>query len=327
MTSLQQQVRRTIRRHALCPPGSRVLVGLSGGSDSVALTLLLQELSEHGDFTVVALAHVNHQLRPDAGRDERFCREFAARISLPIHVETVDVRSYAASQRLSLEDAARRLRYESLRRCAVEIHADRVAVGHTRDDQAETFLLKLIRGAGMTGLGGIYPHRGDVIRPLLEVSRADLRKYLGEAGQTWVEDDTNANLRNPRNRIRHRVLPELNEAAGADTTYAIARAAGLARDDSQWLDQLADARFRALAREAPYGLDIDVVALHAEPLPVQRRTLLEGLRIVADGREIGLEHVEAALGVAAGLTGGVDVPGCRVELRRGKLVLQRRNET
>ena len=81
MTRLLQQVRRTIRRHALCPPGSRVLVGLSGGSDSVALTLLLRELSEHGGFSVVALAHINHQLRPDAGRDEQFCREFAAQLN------------------------------------------------------------------------------------------------------------------------------------------------------------------------------------------------------------------------------------------------------
>ena len=257
-----------------------MLVGLSGGSDSVALALLLRELSEHGGFSVVALAHINHQLRPDAARDEEFCREFAARLGLPIHVESVDVRSYAASQRLSIEDAARRLRYESLRRCAVEVRADRVAVGHTRDDQAETFLLKLIRGAGMTGLGGIYPQRGDVIRPLLDVSRAELREYLTALGQAWVEDDTNADLKNPRNRIRHRVLPELNLAAGADTSTAIARAAGLARDDGQWLDELADGRFGALAREAPHGLEIDAAALDEEPPPVQRRILLRALRMV-----------------------------------------------
>jgi len=324
MNSLLQQVRRTIRRNALCPPGSRVLIGLSGGSDSVALTLLLRELSEHGGFTVVALAHVNHQLRPDASRDEDFCREFAAQLGLPIRVESVDVRSYAASQRLSIEDAARRLRYESLRRSAVEIRADRIAVGHTRDDQAETFLLKLIRGAGMTGLGGVYPQRGDVIRPLLEASREELRTYLKAAGQSWVEDDTNADLKNPRNRIRHRVLPELNLAASADTSSAIARAAGLAREDSHWLDELAERRFGALVREAPHGLDIDAAVLDEEPPPVQRRILLQGLRRVADGREIGLDHVDAALGVAAGLSGGADFPGGRVELRRGKLVLLRR---
>ncbi len=324
MTSLLQQVRRTIRRHALCPPGSRVLIGLSGGSDSVALVFLLRELSEHGGFSVLAAAHVNHHLRPESSRDEQFCRELAARLGLPLTVESVDVRSYATSQRLSIEDAARRLRYESLHRCAIDIRADRVAVGHTRDDQAETFLLKLIRGAGMTGLGGIYPQRGDVIRPLLDVSREELREYLRAMGQSWVEDVTNADLKNPRNRIRHRVLPELNQAAGADTSTAIARAAGLAREDSQWLDNLADGRFASIVKEGPHGLEIEAAALDDEPPPVQRRILLKGLRIVADGREIGLEHVESALGVAAGLSGGSDVPGARVELRRGKLVLLRR---
>src|SRR5262245_28726899 len=174
MTALHQQVRRTIQRHRLCSPGSRVLVGLSGGSDSVALAVLLRDLSDHGGFSVIGLAHVNHRLRPTADRDEAFCRRLADRLRIPIHVESVDVAGYALSQRLSLEDAARRLRYESLRRIAMEVGADRVAVGHTRDDQAETFLLKLVRGAGLTGLAGIHPQRGEVIRPLLDVQREAL---------------------------------------------------------------------------------------------------------------------------------------------------------
>jgi tRNA(Ile)-lysidine synthase len=290
----------------------------------VALAVILRELSEHGGFSVVALAHVNHQLRPTAARDADFCRGLADRLGLPIRIESVDVRSYAASQRLSIEDAARRLRYECLRRLALDVHADRVAVGHTRDDQAETFLLKLIRGAGMAGLGGIYPQRGEIIRPLLEVSRSELRDYLTSIGHVWVEDESNADLTNPRNRIRHRVLPELNLAAGADTSTAIARAAGLARDDGQWLDELSESRFDALVRHGPNGVEIDAAALDEQPAPVQRRVLLQALRTVAAGREIGLDHVDAALGVAAGLTGGADLPGGRVELRRGKLVLTAR---
>jgi hypothetical protein len=110
-------------------------------------------------------------------------------------------------------------------------------------------------------------------------------------------------------------------AAGADTSTAIARAAGLAREDSQWLDDLTESRFDAVVREGASGLEIDAAALDEEPPPVQRRIVLRALRMVANGREIGLDHVEAALGVAAGLTGGADVPGSRVELRRGKLVL------
>jgi tRNA(Ile)-lysidine synthase len=321
LTALHQQIRRTIQRHGLCPPGSRVLVGVSGGSDSVALTRVLLELAEHGGFSLGPLAHLNHRLRPTADRDERFCRELAGELGLPLVIESIDVQAYAVSQRLSLEEAARRLRYDFLHRAAGQTGADRIAVGHTRDDQAETFLLKLIRGAGLTGLGGIYPRRGAVIRPLLDVSRAELRSYLDSRGQVWVDDETNENLGNPRNRIRHLVLPELDRASGGATSPAIARAAALAQEDAQWLDEVSNRRYEEMTVMLPGGIEIDAAAMADEPLPLRRRILLRGLRTLAGNREAGLEHVEAALTVLSGACGGTDVPGGRVELRRGKLVL------
>ena len=323
MSALHQQIRRTIRRHALWPPGARLLIGLSGGSDSVALTLLLQELAEHDGFTVVSLAHLNHRLRCTATRDEQFCRELAARVGLPIAVDSVEVGSYAQRQRLSVEEAARRLRYDFLHRVAESVSADRIAVGHTRDDQAETFLLKLIRGAGLTGLGAIYPRRGNVVRPLLDVTRDDLRRYLQSRGQVWMDDETNEDIANPRNRIRHRVLPELDLAAAGSSSPAIARAAAIVREDGQWLDELAARRFEALVASEKAGVEIDVSGLMAEPPPIRRRIVLTALRLAAPNREIGLDHVETALEVAAGESSGSDVPGTRVELRRGKLVLLR----
>jgi tRNA(Ile)-lysidine synthase len=321
LTSLHQQVRRTVRRYGLLPPGSRVLVGLSGGSDSVALTRLLLDLAGNGEFEVVGVAHFNHRLRPTADRDEAFCQRFAERLALPIVTERANVAAFADEHSLSTEDAARRLRYAFLKRTATALGASHIAVGHTQDDQAETFLLKLMRGAGLTGLGGIYPRRESVIRPLLDVTRADLRAYLGSLGEHWIEDESNEDIGNPRNRIRHRVIPELNLAAGGPTRPAIARAAALIREDGQWLDDLGKERFRALAVEADSVIELDVPGLAETPAPVMRRVLLEAMRRQAGGREIGLEHVEAALGVLAGLTGGVDVPGCRVELRGRKLVL------
>ena len=323
MSALHQQIRRTIRRHGLCPGGTRLLIGLSGGSDSVALTLLLQELAEQESFSIVSLAHLNHRLRCTAMRDEQFCRDFAQRLGIPIAVESIDVGSYAQSQRLSVEDAARRLRYDFFHRASEPVSADRIAVGHTRDDQAETFLLKLVRGAGLTGLGGIYPRRDSVVRPLIEVGRAELRSYLESRGQGWVEDETNEDLENPRNRIRHKVLPELDLAGNASATPAIARAAAIIREDGQWLDELSDRRFDVLVARSNTGLEIDVSGLMAEPLPVRRRVVLAALRLVALNREIGFEHVESALEVGSGEAAGVDVPGARVELRRGKMVLLR----
>jgi tRNA(Ile)-lysidine synthase len=321
LSALLQKIRRSIRRHRLVPPGSRVLIGLSGGSDSVALTLLLQELSRHGGFEVVGLAHLNHRIRAAAADDEAFCRAFAVRCRLPIAVETEDVPGYAAEQRLSLEEAARRLRYDFLGRAAARAGADVIAVGHTQNDQAETFLLKLARGAGLTGLGAIYPRRDTVVRPLIDVSREELREYLQGRGESWKEDETNADLGNPRNRIRHRVLPELDAAYRAASQPAIARAASLIREDAAWLDEQAISRYSELCDTSPNAIVIDPGALLAEPLPIRRRVLLRALRTMSGGREVGLDHIEAALDVATGQPAAADLPGSRLELRHGKLVL------
>jgi tRNA(Ile)-lysidine synthase len=298
-----------------------VLVGLSGGSDSVALTHLLLELAEHGGFEVVGVAHFNHQLRPTAERDEAFCREYAARLGLRIVVESADVQSYARQSRRSVEDAARHLRYEFLERAAGHLGADRIAVGHTQDDQAETFLLKLMRGAGLTGLAGIYPRRGKVIRPVLDATRAQLRTYLEARGERWMDDETNEDLENPRNRVRHRVLPELDRAAGGVTRANIARAARLIREDGQWLDEVARDWATRVVVQTEAGVELDPAALGEAPAPIQRRVVLLALRRMAGEREVGQDHVEAVMAVLAGSQGAADVPGSRVELRGGKLVL------
>ena len=321
MTALQQKVRRTIQRHGLCPAGTRVLIGLSGGSDSVGLTFLLRELAPHMDFAVAGLAHVNHQLRETADRDESFCRDLADRLALPILVTRANVKEVAESKGLSIEDAARRVRYEFFEQAALRLEASRTAVGHTLDDQAETFLLKLLRGAGATGLGGIYPQKGPIIRPALEATRAELQGYLRTLGESWVEDETNADMSNPRNRVRHEVLPRLEASLGLPARRAIARAAGLLGEDARWLDELAADKLVTVSTPTADGLELDADELRASPLPLARRILLRAMRSRANGREVGLDHVQTALDVLTGLSAGGEVPGSRVELRGKKLVL------
>jgi tRNA(Ile)-lysidine synthase len=321
VNALLQQIRRSILRHALLPPGSRVLVGVSGGSDSVALTRALLALAPTTNFGLSGLAHFNHQLRDSAVRDEEFCRRLAAQLDLPFVAERADVSAHAARHGLSVEDAARRLRYDFLDRAALGAGATRVAVGHTLDDQAETVLLKLMRGAGPGGLGGVYPKKGMVTRPLIEVSRDDLRAWLASIGQPWVEDETNADLSNPRNRVRHRVLPELDAAYGGSTRGAIARSAELAREDGLWLDELAEARYGELVTSGQDCLQVSVAALLAEPPALQRRVILRAMRARSGGREVGLAHVELTLAVLRGHARAADVPGSRWEHRGPNLVL------
>ena len=179
----------------------------------------------------------------------------------------------------------------------------------------------IVLGAGPSGLAGVYPRKGALVRPLLEVSRSELRAWLASLGQPWVEDETNADVSNPRNRVRHRVLPELDAAYGGSTRAAIARSADLAREDGQWLDELAAARYDALVSSGQDCLQMDAAALSAEPPALQRRVLWQAMRVRSGGREIGLEHVEMALSVLRGYARAADVPGSRWEHRGRNLVL------
>ena len=205
--ALAARVLDTIRRRALLRRGDRVLVALSGGPDSVALLRLLRELEADGELSVAGVAHLNHGLRDAANDDEQFCRALASEVGVPFRSDLVDVRALAARLGTSLEDAGRQARYELFERVATELGADVIATGHTRDDQAETFLLRLLRGAGPRGLGGIHPKtrlpaeapeaRRWVVRPVLDCGRDELRTYLAALGQPFREDESNRDLTHP----------------------------------------------------------------------------------------------------------------------------------
>ena len=180
---------------------------MSGGSDSVALAHLLNELDAAGDLEFAGIAHFNHQLRDAANRDEEFVVALAESIGRPCLVDRGDVATRARDEHRSIEDAARASRHAFFERARVHFGAEVVALGHTRDDQAETFLLRLMRGAGPRGLAGMYPRNGPIVRPLLDCRREELRQFLSERGTAFVEDESNADVSIPRNRVRAELLP------------------------------------------------------------------------------------------------------------------------
>ena len=241
MIPLQERVLQTIRRESLIASGDRVLVALSGGADSVALTRLLSELAETASFKVVGVVHLNHQLREAADADERFCRMLAGRLSLSCLVDRVDVTVVANRESISTEAAGHRERYAFFQRAAATLQADCVATAHTRDDQAETYLLRLLRGAGPAGLSGIHPRSGDVVRPLLDVSTSELREYLSAHGQEFREDETNRDVTVTRNRIRHELVPFLERQFSPSVVDVLVRETKIARYDSEWLEHQATA--------------------------------------------------------------------------------------
>ena len=330
MSPLAQRVRQSLEREALLPAGARVLVACSGGADSVALGAVLCELAPAANWSVAGLLHVNHLLRGTASDgDETFCRDFAATLGVPITVERVDVAARARAERVSIEAAGHRVRYALFERAVEEGRADLVATGHTRDDQAETVLLRLVRGAGPAGLAGIRPRAGPVVRPLLDVRRSELREYLGRRGSPHREDPSNRDERILRNRVRHRLIPVLAEHFSPAVTDALARGAAIARDDADWLDRAANAAAAEIVQYEEGTLDargdcgggrfeVDAARLAAAPPALARRVALHVLER-AGGRRVGFEHVERLRRLAEGGVAAADFPGCRVERRGAKL--------
>ena len=323
-SSLQQRVLRQIRRERLIPTQGRALAALSGGADSVALTLLLGELAAEAGFVLVGVAHLNHRLREAADADEQFCRELAGTLALPIDVESVDVGQVARQGRISIEDAGHRERYAFFGRAAARLGADRVATGHHRDDQAETCLMRLIRGAGPDGLAGIRPRAGGVVRPLLHFSRAELRAYLAGRRQPFREDETNRDPAFTRNRVRHELIPFLEERFSPSIGNVLARTAEVVRADSEWMEAAVDEVAAAVLALRKREAAVDSAALARQPAAIARRLARRALEHVAC-RPAEFVPVERFLAIAAAPGADIpeaDFPGCRVEWRGPHLMIQ-----
>ncbi|HEY7172760.1 MAG TPA: tRNA lysidine(34) synthetase TilS [Vicinamibacterales bacterium] len=316
-----ERVRRTIRRYGLAPPGTRVLVALSGGSDSVALAHLVASLDAAGELHLAAFAHFNHQLRASADADERFCREVAASLGRPLLADRGDVRAVAARQHRSIEDAARTARHAFLERARLESGADVVALGHTKDDQAETFLLRLIRGAGARGLAAMHPRRDAIIRPLIDCRRADLRAYLAGRGLAFVDDETNEDVSVPRNRVRAELLPLLEARFNVSVVDALADAADIAREEWAWMSSEARAASAgAVSRDGDRWM-LDAAVLAGRPVPLLRLVVYETMTAAAGGRPIGFDDVDRAVELLRSGGPPFDAHGQRVERIASRLVL------
>ncbi len=325
MHALLGRVLRTIRAHDLARPETRVLAAVSGGSDSVALAVLLAELAERGHLRVAGLAHLNHQLRSGADADEAFCADLAARFNLPFRAHRVEVASRAVIERRSIEDAARAARYEFLEEARRHVGADVIALGHTRDDQAETLLLRLLRGAGARGLAGMHPRNGHVVRPLLDCRRHELRALLAERGQLFVQDESNDDVSIPRNRVRAELLPLLQERFNPSIVDVLADEARIAQDEWAWMQAAAGAALPGVVRaDAEGAWRLNVPALNALPRALARLVVREALTAAARGTAVSFRHVEDALVLAVRGGGAVDGPGVRMERVGDSLVLTSR---
>lgn len=275
--ALLHRIVRTIRSRGLVDPGQHVLVAVSGGPDSVALLSLLERLRPSWSLTLTAV-HCNYGLRGvESEADQEFVKALCRELKVPLRIRRLDVQGRA--HRSSLQAAARDLRYRAMTDIGGECGADRIALGHTADDQAETVLLWLLRGGGMRGLSGMPASRqGNIIRPLYETKRRALVAYLHDAGLSFRRDSSNAKPLYLRNRIRHEILPVLQQVVPA-SVEAICRLADLCREDDRYLDRHVAALCEdKIVPSRDGGWAIDRSFLQQAPRAVQRRVVRDLVR-------------------------------------------------
>ena len=299
-------------------PGERLGVAVSGGADSVSLLHLLLELREELGC-VLCVVHFNHKLRGRASQaDEKFVAKLASKHGLEFFAAEENIAAITKRERGNLEDVARRARYAFFERLVQERRLDRIAVAHTADDQAETVLAHILRGTGLAGLGGIHPTSGVVLRPLLEIRRADLRAYLRRKRQPWREDASNRDTHRMRARIRHKLMPLLEKKFQPAVVEHLCRLAEFAREDETYLEDQSALREKQFAQPEQNTMRLALPDFLREPRAIQTRLLRRIVeRLKPRSGQLSATHVEALLALAQHPDSGksLQLPG-GVEARR-----------
>lgn len=318
----------TIKKYNLLEGGETVVVGVSGGVDSMTLLHLLGRFVKKSAGKLV-MAHLHHGLRGDeADRDEAFLRNVAKKTNLPLLSRRMNVKRMAAADKLNLHDAARKARYNFFNDVLKEVGGDRIAVGHNADDQAETVMMRIIRGTGIKGLAAIPPERGTIIRPLIDLTRDEITSYAVEHGIGYVEDSSNRDTGYMRNRLRHELMPILKKYNPA-VCRELNLLSSMARDMDYFISNEAAREFNRLVRAIGPENDfsLDVTAFNQLPSSLKGKVIFLGLERIS-GSQAGfysshIKNIEALISDGrSGLT--VNLPGkISAFIEYGKVVFTR----
>ncbi|MBT1070484.1 tRNA lysidine(34) synthetase TilS [Pelotalea chapellei] len=288
---LPDRVKQSLHEHGLCP-GDTIIVALSGGADSCALLDILAGLKELSLHLIVA--HLNHCLRgAESDTDEEFCRGRAEHYALPFKARRIDVGEMARLQKINLEDAGRQARHQFLEEVRLEHDAAVIALAHHADDQAETVLMRLLRGAGTTGLSGMSWRNGNRLRPLLDSTRVEIEAYLAERNLCFREDLSNRDTKFLRNRVRHELLPLL-ETYNPAIRSSLTTTASLLSDEDAVLEDLTAKLVSEACRFTPESVSCDLIVLVQQPPALLRRLLRHVLeRLHGSLKHFGFRHIQA----------------------------------
>lgn len=297
-----ERVKKTVRKYSMLSQGDRVLVGLSGGPDSVCLLAILHRLKP--EFSIhLSAAYIDHGLRPDEIPYEiEFCRDLCSSIDIPFTTRPIDVKSHMKEKKLNKQEAARELRYKILHEIAAQKAANKIALGHNADDQAETIIMRLLRGAGPSGLSGIPPIRTqksvlsiqkvDIIRPLIEIERHEIENFLETEGIGFIIDSSNLRREYLRNKIRHLIIPEARKL-NMDVVKTISRTADIFRDEERYFEILVTKTLmKLITRKTDNTIELFLAPLEAMDTVILRRVLRRAIDETKGLRGISFIHIE-----------------------------------
>lgn len=316
---------KTIKTYNLFQENDHVLVAFSGGPDSSALLHLLLEFSKEFPLKI-ELAHFNHKLRgKESDEDEEFVRKEAEKLGLPIHVGSDDVKEYAKKRKINLEEAGSILRYKFLKEKAKEIGANKIALGHTMNDQAETFLMRILRGSGLKGLSSIFPVKDETfVRPLIEIKREEIEDYLKYKGIPSRLDSSNLSLKLLRNRIRFELIPYLEERFGKRLVEHLSKSAQLIREEDEINRIVEQEKYKELLSRDD-GLKLNLKELKNFPVPLQRRIVRRFIEeIKGNLRRVGFYHIELVRSLGKGKE--ASIPGKIVLRREGDWLIEKKGK-
>jgi len=306
---LINKILTTIKHYDMIQLYDRVIIGLSGGADSVFLTHMLHMLKERFCIELKAV-HINHGLRGDeAKRDEDFSAALCEGLDIPFEAWRFDVKAVAARSKSSVEEAGRFLRYKAFEKAVWAWGGAKIAVAHNKNDLAETVIFNLCRGSGLAGVCGIPPVRLNIIRPLIDITRPEIEEFLNKNNIPFMEDSTNLDTRYSRNAIRHIVLPALKDNVNSNVIENIANFAKITKSEDEYLQGLAREAFEACRVASDSGLDISRLYSYANV--IQRRVVSLALKYYAPFDDISYMNVENVLNLAQKTSGKI------VQLKNG----------
>ncbi|MDI1472408.1 MAG: tRNA lysidine(34) synthetase TilS [Thermodesulfovibrio sp.] len=309
---LLQKVEKTIEKFNMLSIGDHVLVGLSGGPDSVCLLHVLRELKIKYKLKISA-SYIDHGLRPnETPKEIEFCQKICNDLDLPFYTKSVDVREFAKQEKINLQESARILRYGALDQISLNIKADKIAVAHNADDQAETVIMRLLRGSGPAGLSGIPPVRKKIIRPLIEIERVEIEEYLNKRNIQYIKDPSNESLKYLRNKIRHTLMPVI-KSISPQATKIISKTADIMREENDYINvAVTKSLMRLMSRKTDQKVELFCNPMEILNIVILRRALRVAIDSVKDLRGIEFDHIEKIIDLIK-----KGKPGDRIYLPKG----------